>query len=93
MQRKALMALNSLGKIFRGSAFTVCWRKSHLLEIKTVSFHFALIITGARTFLSEGGMGACPSMSSYTVNYGSGQLQTDFSFNNKKNDYGIKLII
>ena len=39
-----------------------------------VSFHFGLIITGARTFLWEGGMGACPSMSSYTVNYGSGIL-------------------
>ena len=59
-----------------------------------VSFHFALIITAARTFLSEGGMVACPSMSSYTVNYGSGhEVQTDFSFNNEKNDYGIKLII
>lgn len=49
-----------------------------------MSFHFGLIITGARTFLWEGGMGACPSMSSYTVNYGSGQVQTDFGINNKK---------
>ena len=39
-----------------------------------VSFHFGPIITGARTFLWEEGMGACPSMSSYTVNYGSGIL-------------------
>lgn len=40
-----------------------------------VSFHFGLIINfGARTFLWEGGMGACPSMSSYRVSYGGGIL-------------------
>ena len=67
MQRKTLMALNFLRKVFRGSLF-VFLKKSCLLKIDCL---FILI----KKYLVQElplrrGVGACPSRGTYTINYG-----------------------
>ena len=68
-------------KIFKGSAF-VFHRKSCLLKIKCLLILAKKYLV--QELFSEKG-GGCFLEHVCVVNYGSGQVQVDFSFNNKKN--------